>query len=137
MELESKTFKKNAYSIYEFAYIFQKGPDTFLVAYENEQLVGYISAYVENSKNNNKKIGYICSLAVDKTFRRKGIGRQLIQQIITIIKKKSDVLELHVRQSNHVAISLYKSMNFNIKSSLEKYYEDDEDAYLMLLQLSG
>ena len=44
-------------------------------------------------------------------------------------------ITLEVRVSNVVAINLYKSVGFNIVATRKKYYENGEDAYLMLKEL--
>ena len=44
-------------------------------------------------------------------------------------------ITLEVRVSNVVAINLYKSCGFNIVATRKKYYENGEDAYLMLKEL--
>ena len=41
-------------------------------------------------------------------------------------------ITLEVRVSNKVAINLYKSCGFNVVATRKRYYENGEDAYLML-----
>ena len=42
---------------------------------------------------------------------------------------------LEVRVSNTVAINLYKSFGYEIVTTRKRYYENGEDAYLMLKEL--
>lgn len=59
-----------------------------------------------------------------------------MQEVMTIFKQseKISVIQLHVRQSNHSAIALYKSLGFIVLSSEVNYYQD-EDALVMALGL--
>jgi ribosomal-protein-alanine N-acetyltransferase len=41
---------------------------------------------------------------------------------------------LEVRASNNLAIKMYQSIGFLIKSRLHSYYRDGEDAYLMAFE---
>lgn len=130
LSLEAKTFGKDAFPVLEFAYLYSIGAETFLVIYQGKQLRGYISAYVED------EIGYIASIAVDAKYRRQGIAKKLMQEVMTIFKQSGNIsaIQLHVRQSNHPAIALYKSLGFIVLSSEVNYYQD-EDALVMALGL--
>lgn len=132
LSLEAKTFGKDAFPIFEFAYLFSIGAETFLVANHGERLSGYISAYVE------EETGYIASIAVDVDFRRQGIAKQLMQEITTIFKQSDGIssIQLHVRQSNLSAIALYRSLSFSAVFIEEEYYPD-EDALVMKLDISA
>lgn len=79
------------------------------------------------------------NIAVDPTFQRKGLGRQLLEHLIAALEAQ-DVftLWLEVRASNRVAIALYESMGFNEATIRRNYYpakEGREDAIIMALPL--
>jgi [ribosomal protein S18]-alanine N-acetyltransferase len=81
------------------------------------------------------KKGHVVSVAVLEEYRKKGIGRVLVEEAMSGIKiKKSDELYLEVRCSNNEAVRLYEKIGFIIKQRLKAYYRDGEDAYLMAIE---
>ena len=70
-----------------------------------------------------------------------GKGKKLYDKREDIAKKDAERrirlaecvnITLEVRVSNTVAINLYKSCGFEIAATRKRYYENGEDAYLML-----
>jgi ribosomal-protein-alanine N-acetyltransferase len=81
------------------------------------------------------KKGHVVSVAVLPEHRGKGIGRSLMLEAINgLAFRKSDEIYLEVRVSNDLAVRMYQSLGFLIKSRLRSYYRDGEDAYLMALE---
>ncbi|QCX33967.1 ribosomal-protein-alanine N-acetyltransferase [Caloramator sp. E03] len=76
---------------------------------------------------------HITNIAVHPEFRRCGIGKRLINDMINCCKEKNvHAITLEVRESNLPAINLYKSFNFIEVAIRKKYYTDnDEDAIIM------
>lgn len=90
----------------------------------NLQIIGYI--VIRETIDNI----HILSIAVDKTFRKKGIGSQLLNNI----KLKSKNITLFVHTINNIALDFYKKNNFKIIDIMFSYYdnfESDKDAYKM------
>jgi [ribosomal protein S18]-alanine N-acetyltransferase len=58
----------------------------------------------------------------------------LLEAINGLVARKSDEIYLEVRVSNDLAIKMYQSIDFLIKSRLRSYYRDGEDAYLMAFE---
>lgn len=79
------------------------------------------------------------NLAVDPVFQRQGIGRQLLQHVITELESRGiQTLWLEVRASNRPAIALYEQLDFNEVSVRRNYYptaDGKEDAIIMALTL--
>jgi N-alpha-acetyltransferase 30 len=68
-------------------------------------------AIKEGSK---KKVGYIAMLAIDPAYRRKGLGRKLVD--ISIIRMKengADEVVLETEEQNVLALKLYESTLLN------------------------
>lgn len=97
-----------------------------------------------------KAVGYICcddicdevyvgTIAVDNNFRRRGIGRRLVQSVIDYCKKSnSSLLTLEVRVSNTSAVNLYTSLGFeNLGVRKNFYSKPTEDAYIMTKYFNG
>ncbi len=78
------------------------------------------------------------NLAVDPTYRRRGIGRSLLTEARTrLIQSGVKRLFLEVRSSNKPALGLYYSVGFALRSFRRDYYRDPrEDAYVLCLELS-
>ena len=72
-------------------------------------------------------------IGVDPAFRRQGIGRRLMEQLVKLCadRETPDVF-LEVRQSNDSAISLYEQFGLTSVGRRKNYYHHpDEDAVLM------
>jgi ribosomal-protein-alanine N-acetyltransferase len=81
----------------------------------------------------------IHNLAVAPAYRRRGIGRALLQAVIADAKRqKLARVTLEVRKSNEAAQRLYHALGFAAKGVRKGYYSDDgEDALVMALELEG
>ncbi len=130
IEIEKESFK-NPWSEKAFSCEVSKnksGQNIFLVAVlkETNKIIGYIIG--------DKIVDFaaILNIAVDKNFRKKGVGFALLKQFEKeVLKSDLSSMTLEVRESNINAINLYKKAGFVIKGKREKYYENKEDALLM------
>jgi ribosomal-protein-alanine N-acetyltransferase len=106
--------------------------DSFVVVL-NDNLVGYIISKITYPET------HILNLTVKKNFRKKGIGKALIELIISNARlRNSENIILEVRANNTDAQSLYKKLNFEVIGIRKDYYEsknDREDAYVLNLNL--
>jgi len=77
------------------------------------------------------------NIAVHTEFRRRGIGRALLQQVVSQARERGSVrVTLEVRRSNFPAQRLYDSLGFLTTGIRKGYYSDDgEDAFAMALEL--
>jgi ribosomal-protein-alanine N-acetyltransferase len=99
----------------------------FLVAQQDNIVVGYIIFWIRYEDE-----GHIISLAVDKKYRKKDIGRELVDYAINIFSKcHVKEIKLEVRIGNNGARKFYSKMGFKEKEILKNYYEDGEDAVIM------
>ena len=80
----------------------------------------------------------IHNIAVHVDFRRRGIARLLLRQVIDQAKRRVDLrVMLEVRRSNTQAQRLYESFGFVMTGVRKGYYSDDgEDAFAMTLELA-
>ncbi|HHW12804.1 MAG TPA: ribosomal protein S18-alanine N-acetyltransferase [Firmicutes bacterium] len=99
----------------------------YCVAKTATKVVGYVGMWVILDE------GHITNLAVDPAYRRKGIGRALLEHLITEGKKRGvRFLTLEVRSSNLVAQQLYRKLGFYEAGVRPGYYQDNqEDAIIM------
>ncbi len=99
------------------------GSELFLVAENEEKVVGYIISDVRENE------GVIISIAVDPDFQRQGIGKRLIQK--TIENLCTEYIVLTVRVSNNKAQQFYENLGFKRFYLINNYYSNDEDAIVM------
>ena len=107
--------------------VFLEDGHKYYVLEENGEVIGY--AGYEKIVDE----GHLINMAVAEAHRKQGLGRALIEQILT--KSREDQIKrliLEVRISNHPAISLYEKMGFEVIAKRKKYYENNnEDALVM------
>jgi ribosomal-protein-alanine N-acetyltransferase len=127
LEIERNAFeKKETFPKEYFLELSKKWPEGFLVAKLDGEIVGYAIG------EKNKDSGLIISVAVKKEWRRRGIGRKLMEKLLENFKKGGmRIVFLHVREENKEAINFYQALGFKIRELVENYYSNGEDAYLM------
>jgi [ribosomal protein S18]-alanine N-acetyltransferase len=79
----------------------------------------------------------IHNIAVHPDFRRQGIGRLLLEQVVAAARGQERLrVTLDVRFSNAPAQNLYRSFGFVTRGVRKGYYSDNgEDALVMALEL--
>ena len=77
------------------------------------------------------------NLAVAPEYRRKGIGRSLMQALTEVLHTQGmESLFLEVRASNEAAIALYNEFGFVQVGTRKKYYVNPtEDALILRKEL--
>ncbi len=140
MEINLKTLPEH-YSDYFYESLLAEIPEAFIIAEIGGRHVGYIMCKTEYGFSNFKKLGFVkkghvVSIAVLDEYRKKGIGRGLVEESVKGVKLKNcDEFYLEVRCSNNEAVRLYEKLGFVIRQQLNTYYRDGEDAYLMAIEL--
>lgn len=85
----------------------------FLVAEENNKIIGYIYGYVSRADLYKKKVGYIDQIVVDEEYRRQGICNKLMNSFTEIMKKYGcGYIELNAFKQNIPAVECYKKYGF-------------------------
>lgn len=128
MEIERSSFDVDAYSEDRLRELYKMHPGGFRVAEVLGNVVGYIAATV------TEDTGEIDSMAVDRDYRRLGVGEQLLKRTLEYfghIHPELKVYSLEVRTTNQTAIRLYEKMGFKRKEIREGYYRDAADAIVM------
>lgn len=102
-----------------------------IVAVLDEVLVGYSALYIVAGE---LQIG---NFAVVPAFRRKGIGKEMMNEIIRIAGERNcDNVFLEVRESNKAAQALYESFGFaSVGRRVGYYRQPRESAILMVKEL--
>jgi len=129
------------YTNFFFIDLYERFPQTFIVAEENGQVIGYIMCRIEMGLSSFQRLGiakkgHIISIAVLPEYRRQGIGHALVQEAMrAMLRSKAKECFLEVRMSNTPAVNLYKKMGFKILRTIGGYYADGEGAYVMSRKL--
>ncbi len=106
------------------------GAAGFLIA-EDDGIVGYIVA--DTVDQYGTRIGHIKDIAVSPECRREGIGQTLLSAGLSALAADGvGRIRLEVRRSNEAAQSLYEAYGFEIHHVRSTYYDDGEDAYVMV-----
>ena len=102
-------------------------PNIFIGVKEEDALLGYLSFSQVAGEC------YINNLAVHKAFRRRGIARALLCELMSLaVLSQYEFVSLEVRQSNSAAISLYSAFGFKEEGKRKNYYTaPNEDAVIM------
>jgi ribosomal-protein-alanine N-acetyltransferase len=78
----------------------------------------------------------VLNLATRKDWRRRGLARRLLNHAIqTGLSRGASLVTLEVRRSNTAAARLYASFGFESVDIRHRYYENGEDAIVMILRL--
>lgn len=100
----------------------------FKVLTENKTVAGYYIIIMAAGETE------ILNLAVAPEFRRRSFGQAILIDIKKeSIDRQSRFIFLEVRQSNTVALNLYKSFGFKEIDIRKKYYKNNEDALVLRL----
>ena len=80
-----------------------------------------------------RRDGYILFLAVHPEYRGEGLGRRLVAAVVD----DHGTVTCHARASNDDALAFYEHLGFEVKRRVERYYEDNGDAYHLRLGDGG
>lgn len=99
---------------------------------QGSEFVGYIGFWILFEKAEITKVSIV------KKYQGKKLSTILLEDAIKrILLANCENITLEVRVSNQTAIHLYKKFDFKIVAIRKRYYENGEDAYLMLKELKN
>ena len=101
------------------------------VAKLHKKVIGFIVFYIFNGE------GHIHNFAVDTGYRRRGIGKYLLESALQIIEKNGvDEVFLEVSVKNTAALELYKKYHFQVFGVRKRYYSNGDDAYVLRKEMN-
>ena len=140
IELMTK-YLSEPYPVYTYMYFLDLFPDCTILCYdknkktENNELF-ICGAVVGNiNRKPNKIQGYIAMLAVENEYRKKGLGKKMVELLIDIFKKSYKVNEISIETEvdNYAALGLYESFGFVRTKMYINYYFNANNAYKLKL----
>ena len=104
-----------------------------MVAEQGERVVGFMIYELHKAKL------HILNFAVHPSFRRYGIGGQMVMKLISKLSShRRTRITLEVRETNLPAQLFFRSQGFKAVRVLRSYYEDSgDDAFLMQYRFEG
>ena len=124
-----------------FVDLHQRFPETFIIAEQDHEMIGYIMCRIEVGLSNFGlggliRKGHVVSLAVMPQARRKGVAIALMNAAMDGMRGyKARQIYLEVRVTNQAGVNLYKKLNLEVTRTIPGYYSDGEDAYVMSKKL--
>eukprot|EP00010_Vexillifera_abyssalis_P009023 CAMPEP_0201550728 /NCGR_PEP_ID=MMETSP0173_2-20130828/7043_1 /ASSEMBLY_ACC=CAM_ASM_000268 /TAXON_ID=218659 /ORGANISM="Vexillifera sp., Strain DIVA3 564/2" /LENGTH=172 /DNA_ID=CAMNT_0047960789 /DNA_START=72 /DNA_END=590 /DNA_ORIENTATION=+ len=102
-----------------------------ILTHPNGKQMGYVMGKVEGEGENWH--GHVTAVTVAPPFRRIGLATRLMDFLEGVSQDLFDsyFVDLFVRVSNDVAVSMYKKMGYSIYRQVIGYYSGEEDAYDM------
>jgi len=92
-----------------------------------EKVIGYINILKILDE------GHIMNLAVEKSYRGKGIAYQLLLEAMALTQKEGmNRYTLEVRKSNQKAINLYTKLGFKVEGIRKNYYRQPKEDGLVM-----
>ena len=129
------------YMDFFFMDLHQRFPETFIVAEESGEIVGYIMCRIEVGLASFGlggliRKGHVVSIAVLPEGRRKGVAQELMTKAMEGMRHyKAKLAYLEVRVTNDPGVALYRKLGFEASRTLHGYYSDGEDAFVMTRKL--
>lgn len=101
--------------LYENSFTQNKVNNLILGAFVDDQLIGFVGVYQEEKEKTNHKAN-IWGMYVRPSYRKQGIGKALMDSILTHIKNNMDsqIIHISVEATNQSAKKLYESYGFKI-----------------------
>lgn len=131
VSMEREVYRTDAWTMGQFKEELAAVPrNRYYIVAQNEtnDIVGYAGAF-------SPDLGLdadVLTLTVVPKYRRQGIGRALLDQLITWAKmRKAPAIFLEVREGNVEASPLYKSAGFEPISMRSNYYSLGVNAVIM------
>ena len=134
VELERQCFLSEAFSRQQISYLLGDYNSISLVARNNDDrnggIVGFVILQLENDDERGGVFGHIVTLNVAAACRRMGVARELLFRCEELLRLHC-VFEcrLEVRQTNYVAVELYRQMGYVEVGLLKKYYVKEHGLY--------
>jgi len=118
----------------DIAELFYSFENYFFVAVSlasaEHRLIGFVGGAIREEH------GHISGIAVDKEYRRSGVGKGLIKALEhEFLTDAFETITLEVRKSNWDAIRFYETQGYKRLYTVRGYYADGEDAFMYVKEI--
>lgn len=125
-----------AYSRREFCWLLRSPETLCIVAEDDGVLAGF--AIAQEAVIRKSRGGHVVTIDVASAFRRRGIGRLLMERIEERMRASgAGWLRLEVAVNNSVASEFYRGIGFAAIGRIPNYYQGSVDAIVMEKTLAG
>ncbi|MFC4551381.1 MULTISPECIES: GNAT family N-acetyltransferase [Halorussus] len=105
-------------------------------ALQTGSVVGYVVANLV--ANHGRPLGHVKDIAVHPDRRGDGVGATLLEHALSVLEAGgARSVKLEVRASNQPALSLYYEYGFEYLRTVPRYYDDGEDALILVVDLDA
>lgn len=127
-------YKEHRFSEAEFIDYLYKKQTILLAAILNSSVIGYVAGSVKTSRS--QLLARLDSIAVFPKFRRKGVGKQLMQSFVEEAKQQTcKRIILEIAAINENGILFFSRLGFRRIRRLPEYYGEGLDGVLMRLDI--
>ncbi len=132
-KLEKELFPDDPWNFEALSSEVKNNPFSNLYVIEkNDQIVGYLDFWITFEQ------AQIANIGVSRKVQRQGFGSSLMELALRLaIENDCENVSLEVRKTNLSAIALYEKYGFTKVAVRRHYYENGEDAWLMVKPLGG
>ena len=121
-QIERECFTIEAFNKQHITYLLENPSAISLVAKINNTIAGFIIGLIH--RHDERITGRIYTLDVAVTYRRKGVGLKLLDEIERIFAKRGvKTCYLEVRKDNVAALELYRKRGYAEVKELKDYYK--------------
>lgn len=134
MKMEKEAFKSDSFSKENMKKLILQSTLflKLIKKHDKQKLLGFIIIIQDDLDRLN-----IINFLINKKYQNKGFGSYLLTKTLEIVRQIKGIkkIVLNVKTKNRAAIKLYEEFNFRITREIENYYRNQENAYLMELDL--
>ena len=124
------------YHIFTYRFFLHNWPSLCFLCFDGDHCFGTVVCKLEKRMTDMSMRGYIAMLVVEKPYRSKGVGKELVRRAIReMIQQGAHEISLEAEVSNSGALKLYESLGFIRDKRLHRYYLSGTDAFRLKLLL--
>jgi len=133
LKMEEELFPSSPWNEEQFLYEMHENPFANLIVLEEEdKIAGYADYWI------TYEMAQIADIGVGKEFQGKGYGQMMMDEIVRkAVEAECENISLEVRVSNVPALGLYEKNGFIHAAVRKGYYDNGEDAYLLVKPIGG
>lgn len=125
------------YNVYTYRYFLFDWPHlTFLVFPSPTSTRAIATIICKQDMHRGTNRGYIGMLSVAKEYRRRGIGRKLVEIAVKeMAKRGAKQVMLETEYDNETSLALYDKLGFLREKRLHRFYSNEKDAFRLILPI--